>query len=193
MNEYDLDLYKSLRAESATYNDKLQTLWLQKLTLCGAVAAFIVIQADKITSAVAFWSPMVVGVCLIMVLALTIDFKVLEFGLHVRAISRFIVREYAEERRVAGWEGVLWGDADAPERPLVLARSALTIFSAAMPTIALLAITSWLIATTQHQPLAYVAGGVIGGLYVVVLLVSVGGLFSQWRRAKARARATETG
>jgi len=180
MSNLDTDLYRSLRAEAADYHGKLQSLWLQKLTLSGAVGAFVVIQADEIVKLQPV-SPVLIGVALALLLAITIDFKVLEYGLHVRAISRFIVRTCADREGAADWEAVLWGDKTAPERPLVLARNALTVLSAAMPTLALLAITCWLFAHAWGRWEVWLAGAGIAIGYGAMLIWSGRALFRQAR------------
>jgi hypothetical protein len=180
-NEYDLELYRSLRTESATYNEKLQSLWLQKFTLCGAVAAFMVANFASLAD-LRIAPPTLVGLGLTMVLAITIDFKVLEYALHTRAISRFVIRVFADKHRAADWERVLWGSEETPERPLVLARSGLTIFSAAMPTLALLAVTTWYVARLGAAPLAVLAGVVVAAGYVAVMLTSTWSVFRHLTR-----------
>lgn len=178
MDVLDVELYKSLKSENASYNDKLQSLWLQKFTLSGALAAFIIIKSQDIAALNQF-SPVVVGLLLLIALALTIDLKVLEYGLHVNAISQFIKRSFPDAPRVAMWEDILWRGKGAPERPLIVGRSFLTVLSAALPTMALIGAATWILAEYEGVEQAWTIGAGITGAYVTILLVSVWAVFSR--------------
>lgn len=141
MTQLDLELYKILKAESAAYHGKLQKLWLQKLTLSGATVAGIFAFPAKLDS-INLDFPLLAAAALVLLLAITIDVKVLEYGLHLRAISRFLARKLPARSVAADWEKALWGEQSHAERYLAQSRSALTVLSAAMPTLALLAIVT---------------------------------------------------
>ena len=168
MDDLRQDLYKALKAESATYNDKIQTLWLTKFSLSGAVVAFVLINRDRIDSLA---DATLAGVALIPVLSLIIDLKVAEYGLHVRAISRFIARTF-DDHAVMTWEGVLWGDASSPELHLVRFRSMLTVLAAALPTLAMILLASLIFAQAGFVRLSLTVGGGMIVVYVAALVAA---------------------
>jgi hypothetical protein len=178
VTELDVELYKLLKAENAAYQDKLQALWLQKLTLSGTTVAAIFLAHEQFER-LSFGFPVVAGSFLLLILAVTIDVKVLEYGLHLRAISRFLARNLPSGSIAARWEKILWGDADAPERPLVFWRSMLTIISTAIPTIALLLLASIIFAKQIGQVTAIWAGAVVAICYFGTLTVSGWSLFKR--------------
>ena len=186
MDELSVELYRSLKAENAAYQDKLQSLWLTKFTLCGALAAFIITNGSKL-DVIQHFSPGLVGVGLVVVLAVAIDCKVLEYGLPVRAISYFIMRTYADAPRANAWEAVLWGQGAQPERPIVLWRSFLTIISAAMPTLAIAVAATAMFVAQGFGKVVYL-GGVFGVVYIAVMGVSTWGVF---RTAFAKVNVNE--
>jgi hypothetical protein len=157
VDELTIELYKTLKAENAAYQDKLQSLWLQKFTLCGALAAFFITSGSKL-DILQHVSPGLLGVGLIVVLAVAIDCKVLEYGLHVRAISRFIARTYHDAPAVTAWEALLWGQQSQPERTLVQGRSFLTVVSAAMPTLAIVGVATRMFIVEGFAQVIYLTG-----------------------------------
>jgi len=170
VNEMDVELYKILKAEASSYLDKIQTLWLQKFTLTGAVIAFSLLNGQAILTA-GFGHGATIGLVLIPVLAIVIDLKVAEFSFHTRAISRFIAREFSADTTVAKWERTLWGMERTPESRDVAFRSVLTITSAAAPTIALVAAASlYLSRAYGGWPLMIGAG--VSLLYVAAVIAA---------------------
>ena len=132
--EFDLELYKLLKAESSNYFDKLQAIWLQKFVLVGAVIAFLVTAQEKLPQ---FGHSLVVpaAALAIPVLSALLDAKIMEFGVHARAISRFIGSHYRDVDSVVSWEAALWGSgASAVDLALVRARSLTTVLTAVIPT-----------------------------------------------------------
>lgn len=170
MNHAEAELYRILKQENATYQDKLQTLWLQKFTLCGGLAAFFVLNLRQVQTVQSFSSTLI-GLSLILVLSLAIDCKVLEYGLHTRVISRFIRRAFADEPRIAKWEAVLWGFRGEPEHVLVLLRSALTVIAAAIPTMAIVLLTSRMMLEAGFWRVGFVLL-VVGVAYLGVVIAS---------------------
>jgi hypothetical protein len=175
VNELTIELYKTLKAENAAYQDKLQSLWLQKFTLCGALAAFVITSGSKL-DVLQHVSSGLLGVGLVVVLAVAIDCKVLEYGLHVRAISRFIARTYSDVPAVTAWEAVLWGQQPQPERPIVQARSFLTVVSAVLPTLAIVGVATRMFIVEGFAQVIYLAG-VFTAIYISVIALSAWALF----------------
>lgn len=134
-HELRLELYKSLRAEVAGYVEKVPGLWLQKFLLVGAVIAFLVTNHEKLKGS---GDLLTVSVLSIPILSALLDAKIVEYGLHARAISRFIGRSFANSSIMAEWEASLWGDNGAEDiLSLVRLRSIVTVVVTAIPTIIL--------------------------------------------------------
>lgn len=127
-----VELYKHLKAESSTYIQEIPKIWLQKFFLIGGVVAFILTKQD-IPRAGSY--VVALGVAAIPVLALLLDAKMLEFGLHSRLISRFVSDAYRQDAAVARWEELFWG-VGGPPRDLTLARvrSFTTVVIVVVPT-----------------------------------------------------------
>ena len=110
-----VELYKSLRAEVASYVEKVPGLWLQKLTLCGGMIAFLITKHTELSAGMIKGRVLVgAAVLAVPVLAVLIDAKILEYGLHARAVSRFIRQHVEPASAAAKWEEYLWGDAATP-------------------------------------------------------------------------------
>ena len=180
MDTIDLELFKALKSENAAYSERLQALWLQKLTLSGELAAFFILRPEEI-GAVQPYSPIILGIVVLVALAITIDLKVLEYGLHMSVVSQFIARNFAEAARIADWEATLWGRKDAYEGMLSRWRSALTVLSAALPTLALLAGMTWLFAHERLGAIQWVGPMAIVG-YVGVMSISAGAVLRRTSR-----------
>jgi hypothetical protein len=132
--KFDLELYKLLKAESSSYFDKLQAIWLQKFVLVGAVIAFLATTQEKLPQ---LGQSLVIpaAALAIPVLSALLDAKIMEFGLHSRSISRFISTHYSDIANVASWEAMLWGSgASTNDLALVKARSLTTVLTAVIPT-----------------------------------------------------------
>lgn len=128
-DELRIELYKSLRSEAAAYVEKVPALWLQKFLLVGAMIAVGVIENPG--SPLGYW-PVVAAV---VALAIVLDAKMLEYGLHARLISSYIAEQFADERALRDWEHVLWGyGAQGHKRRLAKIRSWLTLVSIVVPT-----------------------------------------------------------
>lgn len=169
MDGLQIELYKSLKTEAASYHDKLQSLWLQKLTLSGAVAGFFLAKPNVLSDS-SVTTAVMVSVILITLLAVVMDLKVVEYGAHVRVISDFIKNNFPEEPTVGKWEKALWG-CDEQSKVLVLLRSALTVLSAGLPTIALIAITSKLLNTSGAIREALIIGLCAAVIYLGAICI----------------------
>jgi hypothetical protein len=170
----DLELFKSLQSQSAAYGERVQGLWLQKLTLSGALAAFFILRPDEI-GAVQPYSPIVIGIIVLVALAIVIDLKVLEYGLHMSVLSQFVARNFADAPRVAEWEATLWGRNKVPESNLSRWRSLFTVLSAALPTLALLIGMTWLFGHERLGAVQAVGPLAIAG-YLAVMSISAGAI-----------------
>jgi hypothetical protein len=137
--ELELELYKSLRTELAGYVEKVPGLWLQKFVLVGAVIAFLVTNHDKLKGS---GNLLIASVLSIPVLSVLLDAKIVEYGLHARAISMFIANNFSQSPVVAAWEATLWGDKGREDVvSLVRLRSITTVVVTAIPTIILMLIS----------------------------------------------------
>ncbi len=171
--DLSLELYKSLRGEVTSYLEKIPAIWLQKLTLVGAIAGFLVVNIEKFGNASeAGLLSLGAAIMAIPILAVLLDAKVVEYSLHSRAISKFIERCFDNPAVVAAWESTLWGDRG--DRDVKL-RSWMTVLVTTAPTILLIVLT-WIAlgkAYTRGVPGVYVIGlalilffYVLGGFYI---------------------------
>lgn len=170
---FDLELYKLLKAESSSYFDKLQAIWLQKFVLVGAVIAFLATAQEKMPQS--GQSLIVPAAALaIPVLSALLDAKIMEFGLHARAISRFIAKHYSDIDSVVSWEAVLWGSStSAIERSLVRIRSLITVLTAVIPTMVICLLSAVVLgAVTGRNGLCLSVGFGVCLLYAVITYVS---------------------
>jgi hypothetical protein len=83
------DLYKSLVDESKTYREKVSTIWLQKFTMLGAIIAFAATRTETTSKNPDLIAAAILSLPLIAVL---LDVKLAEFGIHARVIDDFIIR-----------------------------------------------------------------------------------------------------
>ena len=173
--DLSVELYKSLRGEVAGYIEKVPAIWLQKLTLVGALAGFLVVNIEKLGDASkdGLLSPLGAAIMAIPVLAVLLDVKVAEYALHSRIISRFIKASF-ENPTLAAWESTLWGDRGEKD---VRLRSCMTGFVTTTPTILVIVLT-WIglgKAYKSEVPMVYAVG------LILLLLFYVSGGFFIWR------------
>ena len=171
--KFDLELYKILKTESASYFDKLQALWLQKFILVGAVIAFLVTNHDKlkvegsniIMSAAIFAVP---------VLSALLDAKILEFSLYARSISRFIGTYFLMPPTLTKWERILWGLEGLPEdRNIAHVRHLTTALVTVVPTMVIWLLASIAISQTTGQRAIWLSLGFLGcAIYALVTWLS---------------------
>lgn len=161
------ELYKHLKGESSTYIQEIPKIWLQKLILIGGIIAFIF--TNRVIPEVASYL-IALGVAVIPIVALLLDAKILEFGLHSRLISRYISDTFQNDSALVGWEELFWG-VKGPEQDLWLARirSFTTVIIVVVPTCVLIilsaAVLDRLYATAF--PLFISIGGVICLIYLL--------------------------
>lgn len=133
------DLYKSLVDESKLYREKVSTIWLQKFTMLGAIIAFAATRTEASTK-----NPDLIAAAILSLplIAILLDVKLAEFGIHARVIDDFIIRNYPEPPVLAAWERAKWGDTYAADRTLARYRSIATVTVTVVPTctIALLSV-----------------------------------------------------
>jgi hypothetical protein len=165
----DIELYKSLKAESSVYIEKVPALWLQKFVLIGGLIAFLLTQDERfdvVGKGDAADTAFDVALLSIPVLACLLDAKIMEYGLHARVISRFIEVEFPSHRSQR-WERTLWGYSHKPfERRLVMLRSATTVLVTVAPTALIVMLDAALLYVRREQGWILVAGALVSIAYV---------------------------
>jgi hypothetical protein len=175
-DEYNLELYKSLRQEATAYLDKIPAIWLQKFLFAGAVLAFVVAKPDELPAVAAQSDVLIIaGFVCVPVLSLLLDVKILEYSLHARAISRFIMTQFGHISKVAAWEETLWGGG--PEREvanLTRYRSAATVAVTLLSTAVLIVLSGIVVgALTQAMATVLLIAAITAAAYVTVGMWSV--------------------
>jgi hypothetical protein len=165
MEQIKLEHYKALKQEHQYYLTQVQQLWLFKLTTLGVVLAVGVL-SDRINSLGAIDKSTIIALSLISlpVVSFIIDLKVLEYSLHIKAISKHIIQHFAEEIEIHSWEERLWS-----KNPLTKQRTYLTIFSSVGLSILILLIAfyfAYLLQPIWLIPLIFTA---VSGLLVLLL------------------------
>lgn len=184
-----LELYKSLRAEVVGYVEKVPALWLQKFVLVGAVIAFILANSGKLTGS-GSGKLLIPAILAIPVLAVLLDAKIGEYGLHARAISRFIQGRFGDSL-AAEWEATLWGDQGYSEIiSLVKVRSLMTAVVTATPTIILIIVAGLAVDEVRgSQPPIFIYLAIVGAIAYIG-----GGIFMWrivWPKQPSRERAAD--
>jgi hypothetical protein len=113
--------------ESRAHREKVSAVWLQKFALLGAMIAFLVAQYKVVDM-----NAGLVAACILAIpaIAVLLDIKVCEFGLHANLIDRFISQNYKDPEIVPKWESTKWDIRLA----LVRLRSLSTVLVTALPT-----------------------------------------------------------
>jgi hypothetical protein len=161
--DFRLELYKSLRGEVVGYLEKIPAIWLQKLTLVGAVIAFLLTHQRSFGNTAFDSAPdlMCAAILAIPILAILLDAKAIEYSLHARAISKFIEKNFDRSPIVAEWESNLWGDRGDPDiTSLVTMRSRMTGLVTSTPTVVIIGLAV--------RALNALAGA---GPYILILLL----------------------
>ena len=177
------ELYKHLKSESSIYIQEIPKIWLQKLVLIGGIIAFIF--TDRIIPEAASHL-MALGVAVIPIVALLLDAKILEFGLHSRLVSRYISDTFKSDSALAGWEELFWG-IKGPERDLWLARirSFTTVIIVVVPTCVLIILSAAVL--DQLYPMTFPWFLSIGAVVCIIyLLLSIYIWKLIWPKLKAR-------
>jgi hypothetical protein len=170
--ELVVELYKSLRGEAASYVEKVPGLWLQKFILLGTMLAFLLTQKESLdVTGPVDQSELAFDVALVAValLASLLDAKILEYGLHARAISHFLETEFSQVDVLARWEATLWGySSNEFDVGLVRMRSATTVLVTVLPTMLVIALVSVLIYVRRENSIALGGGAVACVAYIIV-------------------------
>lgn len=169
---YTLELYKSLRGEVTSYVEKVPGLWLQKFVLVGSVIAFLIGKNEDIARVSSGNRIMIAAISSVPILAMLLDAKILEYGLHARAISQFIKANFPDPPILAKWESSLWGDeGDKEVINLVRFRSLTTVIVTAAPTAILILLSGLVISEiTKATGLWLSLAGTVAFIYSVVNL-----------------------
>lgn len=139
------DLYKSLLEESKLYREKVSTIWLQKFTLLGAIIAFAATKGSWLVTGKNSSQLIVAAILSLPVIAVLLDIKLGEFGIHANVIDHFLKRHYREPDVLAEWQSTNWGvGKDTVDQKLVRIRSILTVAVTIIPT-CIIAILSGLV------------------------------------------------
>lgn len=150
---YDVELYKSLRAEAVAYLEKIPAVWLQKFVFAGGVLAFVIAKPVDVPAFAARANDVVIaGFLCVPLLAMVLDVKIFEYSLHARSISRFIETQFADSAKLAAWEAALWGGGNEPEiATLARYRSAATVAVTLISTAVLIVLSGVVIGTVIRQ------------------------------------------
>jgi hypothetical protein len=124
------ELYKSLLDESKLYREKISTIWIQKFSIIGAIIVFAAFGGEKYPHSnlinYAFLS--------VPAIAILLDMKLAEFGIHARVIDDFIMKHFPDPPTLGDWERAKWGHLSESDRRLVRYRSISTVLVTAVPT-----------------------------------------------------------
>ena len=163
------DLYKALLDESKMYREKVSAIWLQKFTVLGAIVVFAAARSEVIAS-----NPGLIAAALLSLplIALLLDIKLGEFGIHANIIDHFIIRHFPEPPVLGEWERTKWGlISNSDERfSLVRLRSILTVAVTVIPTCVISALS-----VLAARPFLFASehGGLYGYLRVTVIIFCV--------------------
>ncbi|HYX72585.1 MAG TPA: hypothetical protein VE732_07425 [Nitrososphaera sp.] len=169
-SDLHLELYKHLKGESSIYIQEIPKIWIQKFILIGGIIAFIFTN-QNIPQAGSYLTAL--GIAAIPVLALLLDAKILEFGLHSRLISRFVSDTFKNDSALARWEELFWG-LKGPKRDLMLARvrSFTTVIIVIVPTCVLIILSTAVLDRlyAMRFPVFISIGGIVCVVYLLVAL-----------------------
>lgn len=126
------DLYKSLLDESRLYREKVATIWLQKFTMLGAIVVFAAVRSESVSKNLTLIAAALLS---LPVIAVLLDVKLAEFGIHANVIDHFVMRNYTDPPLLGDWEKTKWGLApETEDRALVRLRSIATVAVTVIPT-----------------------------------------------------------
>ncbi len=182
--EFELELYKSLRQEAAMYVEKVPALWLQKFFLVGATITFLITGYNDLAKFQNNREILTVIIASVPILAALLDAKILEYALHAQIISRFIIANYREPIILSKWEKTLWGmERNSPDHFLVKIRSSVTAVVTVVPTMVMIVLAAFTIgALTSYHILFTSLSIIICILYMVATLVAVQRFWSNAQR-----------
>ncbi len=173
---YDLELYKSLRHEAASYLEKIPAVWIQKLIFAGAILAFVVskpVEAPALAERADDF--MIAAFVCVPLLAMLLDVKIFEYSIHARTISRFIAVEFEHIPRVVAWESTLWAEGSDPHlTDLARYRSIATVAVTLLSTAAVIVLSGVVIGDLTDRMGPVVAFAVFAAVaYVAIGMWSV--------------------
>jgi hypothetical protein len=124
-------LYKSLLDESKHYREKISSVWLQKLTILGAVIAFMATRGEEQAPR----NLIVAAAIALPLLALLLGVRIAAYAINANVIDRFIVKNYRALPVLGDWECTKWGlGSNKKDRALVRSRSVAVVVLAVVPT-----------------------------------------------------------
>jgi hypothetical protein len=109
--------------------------------------------------------------------AILLDIKLGEFGVHARIIDDFIILNFPEPPVLGKWERAKWGISNepGPDRTLVRYRSIATVTVTVIPT-CIIAVLSALAAMPylgdQARPWLFIAAVAFSPIYAVIAVIS---------------------
>ena len=184
--ELSLELYRSLRAEGAGYIERIPGLWWQKFILVGVTVAFVFekdVNLDRLSSGHSTWV-VIAAVCLLPVLAVLVDARTLEYGLHARVISIFVAQHFRDPQVLALWEYTMWGSRG--NFSLVALRSAISVLVTIVPTMGITVIAAMLVGSLVGDVHLWLGIGL--ALCTIYLLSTVAVTLLIWRRHPSAPR-----
>jgi hypothetical protein len=166
------ELYKSLIEESKLYREKISSVWLQKFTMLGGIIAFAALKSETTAKNPAL---IVAAILALPLVAVLLDVKIAEFGIHARVIDDFIIRSFPEPPILGEWERTKWGASRNADRGLIWTRSIATVAVTVFPTciiaiLSALAADSYLSESARHA--VHVVAGAFCAVYVVLGVAS---------------------
>lgn len=178
--EFSLELYRSLRAEAAGYIERIPGLWWQKFILVGGTVAFVFmedVKLDRLSSGYSTWA-VIAAICLLPVLAVLVDARTLEYGLHARVISIFVAQHFRDPQVLALWEHTMWSSRGIFS--LVALRSAISVLVTIVPTMGITVIAGMLVGSLVGNLRLWMGIGL--ALCTIYLLSTIAVTLLIWRR-----------
>jgi hypothetical protein len=169
------ELYKSLLEESRLYREKISTIWLQKFSIIGAIIVFAAVRGETNPHS----SLIKYAFLSVPAIAVLLDMKLAEFGIHARVIDDFILEHFPQPPVIGDWERAKWGHLSDFGRQLVRYRSISTVLVTSVPTCIISCLTllvlepslkGWHVAAVLGFCCTYLGIGLILALVVIFRL-----------------------
>ena len=174
----DTELYKSLRLEAQLYLEKVPTFWLQKFATMGAIIGLAITQGlwtPPSDTARAVYIELIGGLMgAVVIVAMLIDAKIAEFGLHALIVSRFLRKKFSASAKLVAWEHELWSTSG-----LTRVRSLLTLLTMALPTF-LVWLVAFLVALSFDIVTPWVRLVQVMLILAIVVYLLAGALLAPW-------------
>jgi hypothetical protein len=162
----------TLRAEYVAYNERLSSVWMQKLAIVGAMIAFSLQTVGQPVGVLRVGAWIAVPVVSVLV-----DMKLFEFALHSRVVSEFLVRTAPPSVMFDDvWERVLWGFAGGERaKRLVALRNFFTVCTSSASTLIVGAMAALMIIETERERSSVIipAACILGGMYLIGTIFAV--------------------